>query len=113
MKALPMIGGVLVWSLWSSAAMSEAPKQPPMNNFNFAFYTCAQGGAFQVDYDSATPKEATLTTSNNNTRYVLTRGSGDEGVQFSKGAVTLRTSGRTALVEGTKIPFKDCKLKSK
>lgn len=113
MKALTMVGGVLVLSLLSSPAISKAVDQPPMNDFNSAFYTCASGGAFEVSYDSATPSHATLTTSHNNTRYVLTRASAGPAIQFAKGAVRFRTTGQTALVQGTRVPLRDCRLKGK
>lgn len=112
MKALPMVGGVLVWFLCSPLAATASPKQPPMNNFNFAFYTCADGSAFQVTYDSTTPTKATLTTNNNNRQYVLTRTSSAAGLQFAKGPVSFQPNGRTALIQGTKTPLKGCKLKS-
>jgi hypothetical protein len=110
MKALPMVGGVLVWCLCLPPAAAAAPKQPPMNDFNFAFYTC-DGAAFQVAYDSNTPTTATLTTSRDNQRYVLTRTSSGE-LQFAKAGVKFQPSGRSAVVQGTKGPLKDCKLKS-
>lgn len=83
-----------------------------MNNFNFAFYTCADGGAFQVSYDSTTPTTATVTTSHNNKQYVLTRTSAGAGVRFAKGAVKFQPSGRTALIQGTRAPLTGCKLKA-
>jgi membrane-bound inhibitor of C-type lysozyme len=110
-KALPMIGSVLAWGLISAQASVASPQQPPMNNFDFAFYTCAEGGAFQISYDSDTPTKATLTTSLNNTQYELVRAPVDQGVQFSKGAVKFWTDGKTVVVDGTKARFKDCKRK--
>ena len=112
MKVLPMVGGALVWALLSSPAVSQAAKQPPMNDFNSAFYTCESGGAFAVAYDSATPTQVTLTTSNNNKQYTLPRSASEDQLQFGKGAVKFRLVGQTAVVDGTKLALKNCKLKS-
>lgn len=110
MKALTMVSSVLVWCLYAPLTATASPKQPPMNNFNFAFYTCDGGDAFQVAYDSDTPKTATLTTNTNSRPYVLTRTS-DEAMRFAKGAIRFEPNGRTAVIEGAKAPLKGCKLK--
>lgn len=95
-----------------ATAASGAPKmQPPMNNFDFAFYTC-EGGAFQITYDSDTPTSATMTTSDNNKQYVLARKPTDDGVQFASGAARFWTDGRKVVVEGTRAHLENCKRKS-
>jgi membrane-bound inhibitor of C-type lysozyme len=89
-------------------AAAPAPMQPPMNNFDFAFYTC-DNGAFQISYDSETPTAATMTTSDNNRQYELTRKPPGDGVQFSNGAARFWTDGRKVVVEGTKDRLENCK----
>lgn len=113
MKALPMVGSVLAWGLISAQASADPQKQPPMNDFDFAFYTCAGGDAFQVSYDSDTPSKATLATNNNNKRYELARKQVDQGVEFSKGGVKFWTDGKTVVFQGTPAQYRDCKLKSR
>jgi membrane-bound inhibitor of C-type lysozyme len=101
----------------SSAAASAAPApaastQPPMGQFLGAYYTCDQGQAFEISYDSATPKGATVTTSNNDARYMLKRVAGAAGPQFSNGPVSISVTGNDARVQGTAIKLTDCKLKN-
>ena len=86
--------------------------QPPMNTFDFAFYDCA-AGAFEIDYDSDTPTEATIVTSNHNQKYALTRVASQAGVQFTGHGVKFWTDGKKVLVEGTAIPLENCRLKGK
>ena len=102
-------------ALFSAAAAPAPPAaaaQPPMGQFDGAFYTCDQSQAFQVSYDSKTPKAVTLTTSNNNRQYHLKRVAGAGGAQFSDGAVNVSVSGDGANVQGTEIKLTDCKLKN-
>lgn len=112
MKALPMVGGALGWCLISTFVIAAASMQPPMNNLNFAFYNCANGGAFQISYDSDTPTTATMTSNDQNKQYVLTRTPSANGVQFSNGAAKFWTNGKTVVVEGTRQPLNDCKMKA-
>ena len=79
---------IVLAGLLSSAA-SAASAQPPMGDFLGAFYTCDQGQAFQISYDSKSPTAATITTSNNNARYELKRRAGAAGSQFSNGTVSV------------------------
>jgi len=95
----------------AAAASAEPSVQPPMNDFNFAFYTC-DGGAFQISYDSDTPTEAKMTTSDHNRQYVLERKTVADGVQFSGAAAKFWTDGKKVVVEGTDPPLRNCKLKS-
>ena len=92
--------------------MAAAPMRPPMNDFNFAFYTCDGQGAFQITYDSDAPKVATMTTNDNNKQYVLTRRRVAEGAQFSDGAARFWTDGRKVVVEGTATRLENCKRKA-
>jgi membrane-bound inhibitor of C-type lysozyme len=83
-----------------------------MNNFNSAFYECANGGAFLISYDSDTPTTATMTTNDQNKQYVLTRTPASDGVQFTNGPAKFWTNGKTVVVEGASQPLKDCKMKT-
>ena len=103
MMALALVPGCMAVS-----AMA-AGMQPPMNNFNFAFYTCDDQGAFQVTYDSETPRVATLTTNDNNKQYVLNRRPVADGAQFSSSAARFWTDGRKVVVEGTAKRLENCK----
>ena len=96
----------------AATALAATPMQPPMNNFNFAFYTCGDRGAFQISYDSDTPKVATMTTNDNNKQYVLTRKPVADGVQFSNGAARFWTDGKKVVVEGTATRLENCKRKA-
>jgi len=111
MKVLAMITGAAVGCLPSLSAMADPPVQPPMNTFDFAFYDCADGSAFQITYDSETPKTATMTTNVDNKQYVLTRMDAPSGVAFSSGATKFWTDGKAVAVQGTSKPLKNCKLK--
>ena len=112
MKALTMVGGALGGCLVAASAAGAPSMQPPMNNFNSAFYDCASGGAFLIAYDSDTPTTATMTTSDSNKQYVLTRKPAPDGVQFTNGPARFWTDGKTVVVEGTSQPLKGCKMKS-
>jgi membrane-bound inhibitor of C-type lysozyme len=96
----------------TSATAAARSMQPPMNDFDFAFYTCDGAGAFQVSYDSETPKTATLTTNENNKRYVLNRQPSADGVQFAGGAAKFWTDGRKVVVEGAARPLQNCRRKA-
>ena len=81
-----------------------------MNSLQFAFYDC-DAGAFEIDYDSETPTQATLVTSDHNRRYELKRSASGNGVQFSGAGVTFWTDGKKVRVEGTSARLDNCKLK--
>lgn len=68
--------------------------------------------AFQVSYDSRDPKNATLTTSNNNKQYELKRLAGDDAARFSDRTVEASFSGNEAKVEGVQLKLTGCKLKT-
>ena len=88
MKTLVRVGVALGACLAAAPALAASSGQPPMDNFNNAFYTCDNNGAFLISYDSNKPQTATMTTSDNQTRYMLKRVPVAMGVQFSAGAVT-------------------------
>jgi membrane-bound inhibitor of C-type lysozyme len=95
-----------------SAAFAGSPMLPPMNNFEQAFYTCDNGGAFIVSYHGNPPTSATMTTSNDNKRYALKRTPVATGAQFegAKGA-KFWTDGTTVTVAGTQKVYTNCKVK--
>jgi membrane-bound inhibitor of C-type lysozyme len=111
MRVAPLIV-VFSGGLLAAVAASADPAQPPMGQFDGAYYTCDQGQAFQISYDSRKAKKATLTTSNNNHRYKLDRVNGAAGPRFSNGSVNISVVGEGAQVQGTVIPLTGCKLKN-
>ena len=112
MKALSVVGVALVAGLVAAPTMAASSMQPPMNEFNEAFYTCDNGGAFLISYDSDKPESATMTTSNNNKKYILKRMPVATGVQFSGDAAKFWTDGKIVTVDGTESSFMNCKVKS-
>lgn len=112
MKTLIMAGASFAATLIGTAATAAPSTQPPMNNFEYAFYTCDNGGAFQISYDSRTPSTAKMTTSNNNKQYTMKRTDDADGVQFTNGSTKFWTDGKSVLVEGTEAPLQNCKLKA-
>jgi len=112
MTTLTVVPAGLAMGCIAAGAMAAAPMRPPMNDFNFAFYTCDGQGAFQITYDSDAPKVATMTTNDNNKQYVLTRRRVAEGAQFSDGAARFWTDGRKVVVEGTATRLENCKRKA-
>ena len=120
MRLGPLIWAVLAASLLARPALADAPAtapspapmQPPMNTFDYAYYDCA-AGAFEIDYDSDTPTQATMITSNHNQKYALTRSASATGVEFAGRGVKFWTDGKKVLVQGTSIPLANCRLKGK
>jgi membrane-bound inhibitor of C-type lysozyme len=110
MKVLGALTAILLGLAVSTPSLA-ATKQPPMDQFNNAFYTCDAGGAFLMSYDSAKPDTATMTTSNNNKKYALKRADVSDGVQFSDGTVKFWTDGKKVTVEGTQLPLQNCTTK--
>jgi membrane-bound inhibitor of C-type lysozyme len=86
-----------------------ADVQPPMNQFSQAFYRCDSGEAFMMTYGSDAPQQAQMTTSNDNKTYRLKRTPVGAGVEFSGGPVRFWTDGSDVRVEGTQLPFRNCK----
>jgi membrane-bound inhibitor of C-type lysozyme len=113
MNLLPVAGAIaLVACLSTAPAMAATRVELPMDSFNNAFYTCDDGGAFLMSYDSNEPKEATMTTSNNSKHYTLKKAKVADGVQFSDQKVKFWTDGKTVVVEGTEVPLNHCKPKA-
>jgi membrane-bound inhibitor of C-type lysozyme len=108
---LQILAGLVASGIAGTAAAAPPKLQPPMNQFDFAFYVCEGQGSFQISYDSDTPKTATMTTSDNNRAYALTRKPAADGVEFTNGAVRFWTDGAKVSVEGTATPMQGCKKK--
>ena len=111
MRVLPVVLMAVAAGSAAAAPKAAATMQPPMNTFDFAFYTCDGNGAFQVTYDSDTPKTATLTTNENKRPYVLEREPVADGVQFASGKARFWTNGSKVVVEGTAKPLQACRIK--
>ena len=96
-----------------AAPAAPAGMQPPMNDFDSAFYNCADGWAFQMSYDSEKPTSATMTTNADGKSFTLTRSAdaAGGGVAFAGGPIKFWTDGRAVRVEGTAQPLKNCTLK--
>jgi membrane-bound inhibitor of C-type lysozyme len=90
---------------------ADGPMQPPMNDFNDAYYIC-DGASFLISYDSETPTKATLHTSNQKKAYELSRTDSPTGVTFAAGAAKFWTDGKTVTVAGTDPKFANCKRKA-
>jgi membrane-bound inhibitor of C-type lysozyme len=112
MRIRPMVGVAIVMGVFSAPCVAAPSPQPPMNDFNQAFYICQNNSAFIVSYDSTEPETATLTTSNNNRSFALKRTPATTGVQFSGDVVKFWTDGKTVQLEGTAGHYQDCKIKS-
>jgi membrane-bound inhibitor of C-type lysozyme len=116
LKALGLATRVILAAFLTCATTApvqaaDAPMQPPMNDFNDAYYSC-DGTAFLISYDSETPTKAKLTTSSHNKEYELTRTQSPSGVAFEGGAVRFWTDGKTVTVAGTPEKFTNCKRKA-
>jgi len=112
MRSLHLFGAALAACVAAGPATAASSIQPPMNTFNSAFYTCDEDGAFMISYDSDKPQNASVTTSGSQKPYKLKRDTVTDGVQFSDGTVKFWTDGKTALVDGTQVPFRNCKMKA-
>lgn len=112
MRTLPLAGLMLAGCMVSAPAIARPSYEPPMNDFNFTYYTCDNGAAFQVAYDSNEPTEATLTTSNNSKQYHLKRAPVESGAKFSDDKVTFWTDGNSVVVQGTELSFNNCTPKT-
>lgn len=115
MNALRMTCAALVATLGAGwlvgPARAEPSNQPPMNEFNQAFYRCDNGAAFMMSYDADQPTKADMTTNEGNHSYELKRTQAASGFQFSGDGARFWTDGKTVVVEGPKLLFKNCKTK--
>lgn len=105
MKHLTCLYGILLAGACASVSLAASPSQPPMDQFNNAYYTCDAGAAFAMSYDSKKPTSVVMTTSNNNKRHSLKRTPVANGVEFSGDAVKFWTDGNKVVVEGTQLPL--------
>ena len=111
MKSFSLICVALALGSTSGAAIAAAPMQPPMNDFNQAFYRCDNGDAFMMSYDADDPKTAVLADNHDNKHHDLKRTPNDTGVEYAGDHVTFWTDGKTVRVAGA-VAFKNCKMKT-
>ena len=109
---------ILALGLAAGPVLAQAPPappaassgvQPPMNDFNQAFYRCDGGAAFNMNYDSDQPTKVELTANDGSKPVDLKRTPSPSGVEFTAGAEKFWTDGKTVTVEGAKTAFKNCK----
>src|SRR5258708_3171894 len=113
MNALALTFAVGALGLLAGPAMAQpAPMQPPMNDFDQAFYRCDGGEAFMMTYDSEQPQKAELISNSDNRHYELKRTQPANGVGFAAGPAKFWTDGKTATVETPKGAYKNCKTKT-
>jgi membrane-bound inhibitor of C-type lysozyme len=105
------LGAALAFSLAAGSAVAQATLQPPMNDFNQAYYRCDGGAAFMMTYESDQPATAEMAANDDNKHHELKRSPSPAGVQFTGGGVKFWTDGKTVVVEGTKSSFKNCRTK--
>ena len=110
-----MLRSSVAFAIIAATAMMTSPisvqaAEPPMNDFYQAFYTC-DGGSFMVAYDSDTPTTATVSANNAKKPYELKRSEAPSGILFAASGAKFWTDGKTATLEGTPTPLKNCKKK--
>jgi membrane-bound inhibitor of C-type lysozyme len=111
MRSISLLCLALALGSISGAVLAAPPMQPPMNDFNQAFYRCDNGDAFMMSYDAEDAKTATLAGNHDNKRRELKRTASDSGVQYAGDHLTFWTDGKTVRVEGA-LAFKNCKMKT-
>jgi membrane-bound inhibitor of C-type lysozyme len=113
MNAHVRVCTALALALAAGPALAQpAPLQPPMNDFDQAFYRCDGGEAFMMTYDSDKPASAEMVTNSDNRHYQLKRSDSKAGVEFSGGGAKFWTDGKSATAESSKGSFKNCKTKA-
>ena len=110
MRALAAV--TLALAAGGPALAQPAAMQPPMNDFDQAFYRCDGGEAFMMTYDSEQPQKADMVTNSDNRHYQLKRTEPKNGVEFSGGGAKFWTDGKSASMESSKGSFKNCKTKT-
>jgi|GEM_PF-2957436 len=111
MRAISIVCAGFALGFAATPTLAATPAQPPMNEFDQAFYTCESGGAFMMTYDSDQPTKVEMTTNSDNKRYDLKRTESAAGVEFKGPGARFWTDGKTVVVEGTTVSFKSCKMK--
>lgn len=112
MKTLPFVATCLVAGLIAGPSLATPGTQPPMNDFNFAFYICDGGASFMMAYDANPPTSASMTTNDDNRTHQLKRVPDDTGARFEGEGVTFWTDGKIVRVQGAQKPYPNCKLKA-
>ena len=111
MKTLALVASCLVAGLIAGSTQAAPDAQPPMNDFNFAFYICDGGASFMMAYDASPPTSAAVTTNDDSRTRHLKRAPDDSGARFEGEGVTFWTDGKAVRVKGTQKPYPNCKLK--
>ena len=111
MKTLTLVSACLVAGLVAAPSLAAPDVQPPMNDFNFAFYICDGGASFMMTYDANPPTGASMTTNDDNRTRQLKRAPDDTGARFQGEGGTFWTDGKVVRVQGTHKPYPNCKLK--
>jgi membrane-bound inhibitor of C-type lysozyme len=111
MRAIPIVCAAFALCLTAAPTLADTPMQPPMTEFNQAFYTCEGGGAFMMSYDSEQPTTAEMTNNADGKHHQLKRTQAASGVEFKGAAMRFWTDGKTVVVEGASAPFKNCRKK--
>lgn len=117
MSGLRIVCVVLLLGSAAVPAMAQpsppaAQMKPPMNDFGQAFYRCDAGGSFMMSYDGDDPAKAELSGNDGAKPHELKRAQAKDGVEYTGGGVRFWTDGKTVVVDGTKAPFKNCKMKT-
>lgn len=94
------------------AQPAPAGFQPPMNDFNQAFYKCDGGGAFMMSYSADDVAKAEFSGNDGGKPHELKRVPSKDGAEYTGGGVRFWTDGKTVVVEDAKAPFKNCKMKA-
>ncbi len=113
MNACVRVCAALALGLMAGPALGQpAAPQPPMNDFDQAFYRCDGGEAFIMTYDSETPASAEMVTNSDNRHYRLKRNDAKGGVEFAGSGAKFWTDGKSVTVESPKASLKNCKIKA-
>ena len=112
MKTVPILCVALAISaITTTLTLADPSPKPPMNDFGQAFYKCDEGAAFMMSYDQDDPSKASMTTSSGNKRYDLKRTTSPNGAEYAGSKVSFWTDGKSVVVKGTVVAFKNCKTK--
>ncbi len=112
MKTLPIVVACIAVGLIAQPTNAALGAQPPMNDFNFAFYICDGGASFMMTYDANPPTSASMTTNDDNRTRQLKRAADNTVARFEGDGVTFWTDGKVVRVQGTRKPYPNCKLKA-
>jgi membrane-bound inhibitor of C-type lysozyme len=96
----------------ASQGAAPAVFQPPMNDFNQAFYRCDAGGAFMMSYNADNPAKAEMAANDGAKPHELKRVPSKDGAEYAGGGVRFWTDGKSVVVDDAKAAFKNCKMKA-